>query len=152
HSPLLRGFEVLLLLTFGALAISRRKASGLGEVLVILAMTHAALVTQRNTAPFALAAAPAAICGLSVIWREIRTSLGGTEPGELARGVRLLKLFWGVALVALLCVVYPRDLRPEQWQRHLTGDENFPKTAVRLMREGHWPGKLYNDYVWGGYL
>lgn len=152
HSPLLRAFEVLMLLTFGALALARRKERRLGEVLVILAMAHAALLTQRNTAPFALAAAPAAVCGLSAIWAEIRPSLpSGLKLGStMARRGALA--VWVLALTALLAAVYPRHVRPAQWQSHLTGDENFPKAAARLMKEGRWPGKLYNDYVWGGYL
>jgi hypothetical protein len=152
HSPLLRGFEALLLSTFGILALTRRKERRTGEVLVILAMAHAALVTQRNTAPFALAAAPAAVVGLSAIWEEVRPSPVRLFNSGPVNGRRVLGLTWGVALVVILGAIYPRSVPVEQWQTHLSGAGNFPTTAVRLMKEGRWPGNLYNDYVWGGYL
>ncbi len=152
HSPLMRGFELTLLGTFGILAIARRKERRVGEVLVIAAMAHAALVSQRNTAPFALAAAPAAVAGLMALWNEIRplspapALTGGNQRRWVASAA------WGVVLAGVLWWIYPRSISPGEWQSRLTGADNFPRTAVALMRDGRWPGKLYNDYVWGGYL
>lgn len=71
--------------------------------------------------------------------------------GETVIGHRGLAAFVIVAVLALVWIV------PPQWgvtSESLEAErrENYPVEAVEAIRAGGWPGPLYNDYNWGGYL
>jgi hypothetical protein len=169
HHSLLRAFEVMLLLTPAAYAARALAPAGekarpvsLGELGVLLAMGHAALIAQRNTAPFALAAAPLIAEGAALAWQS--ANLGSLRGWLGAPGLRRA----GAVLTALTAcfaawAAQPREdnsrpwwarrpIPPDRWYAYGTAQEFFPQEAVALMQEGEWPGRLYNDYVWGGYL
>jgi len=166
HHAALLPFEALLLLTaaaYGLRAVAGRGAVSLGELGVLLAMAHAALIAQRNTAPFALAAAPLIAEALAGAWRA--ADLGGLRERLEAPWARTLGAgaLAAATLVAALAAV-PREGSPkrpwwerrplpaERWYAYGAALEHFPRDAVDLMKEGEWPGRMYNDYVWGGYL
>lgn len=119
-----------------------------GETAVLGAMALAALHSQRNTAPFAIAAAPVMACALS--------DLAG-RAGERALSLPLRHVGKSGALLTLLGLLaiagrhVPR-YHPSAWTDLAIGTAAFPSAACALMQEGHWPGRLYNDYIWGGYL
>jgi hypothetical protein len=149
----MRGFEVALLGTFGALALARRAPveRRLGDVLVALALAHAALTSQRNTAAFAIVAAPLAAVALAALWNELRAVYPAVavahQPGPRFAGALSLVAALGV----LIGVQAPR--RPaSEWVNDAILMSAFPQDAVELLREGMWPGRIYNDYIWGGYL
>jgi len=153
HLPAIRGFEIVLLGTFGALAVARRSPAGrrLGDLLVVLALAHAALSSQRNTAAFALVATPVLAAALAGIWNELRASYPALEvarhPSARAAGAATLALVLGVM------VLDHAPKRPaSQWVDYAIMKDDFPSDAVQMLREGMWPGRIYNDYVWGGYL
>ncbi len=152
HNTVMRPFEVVLLATFGVAAVAPAGARGrLGEMLVLVAMAHAALTSQRNTVPFAIAATPLLAAGLVALWQE-------AEPLDVLReyfavpAVRAVGSFLLVVFTSVIIVAYWPRVAPDRWYSHAIHQGYFPESAVRLMKRGHWPGKLYNDYVWGGYL
>lgn len=154
HLTKMRPFELLMLATLASLALTRRAPHAdrrLGEVLLLAATAHAALGSQRNTVLFALVAAPVLAGGLAALWNE-------TASGRwLERVQRLpaLRVTGSLGLIAALGVlIYTQVPRkaPEKWFDHATSMHEFPQAAVPLLKEGMWPGKLYNDYAWGGYL
>jgi hypothetical protein len=157
HNRDMRAFELMLLATMATLPLARTveepgRGSRLAEVLVLVAMAHAALFAQRNTAAFALAAAPALAEALSTLWRcapglaLLREA--GSHPlvrAVTAGGLAALTAFTLFWLVSFLPA-------PRKWFDHAIRLSYFPQAAVSLMKRGQWPGRLYNDYVWGGYL
>lgn len=155
HDPAYRPFELMLLLLLGAVAQAwRGKESGeripVGETLVLLAMTHAALIAQRNTAPFALAAAPVIAAGAASVWRALH--LGVLRTRMQLPAVRIASAASLCVALAAVAVYQAPRAAPAQWVDRSIGMSTFPAEAVDWMRRGSWPGRLYNDYVWGGYL
>jgi hypothetical protein len=92
------------------------------------------------------------MAALAALWSEVQELPAPRLPTKGLAVQRTAWAAWAVALLVLLGAVYPRDMRLGQWQQRLSFQENFPSAAARMMKEGSWPGKLYNDYVWGGYL
>lgn len=165
HSAVWRPFEYLLLGTLGILALARSGVRRVrwGDVLVLLAMAHAALLSRRNTAPFALVAAPLLASALGGLWREAEPLRLIREAGRLPAARATGAIVLCAALVMLLYVELPRDtplgwdpaqlVHPDEWFEYAVKMNTFPQDAVRQMKERNlWPGPMYNDYDWGGYL
>ena len=150
HRAGMRPFEILLLATLASLALSRDRRR-VGEVLVLAAMAHAALFSQRNTVPFALAAAPAVAGAVGALWREAAPLQAMREahahPIVRAAGAAAL-----AAILLVLVLVHRPPVPPHQWFDYTIAHEHFPRAAADQMERGRWPGRMYNDYVWGGYL
>jgi hypothetical protein len=152
RNPDMRAFEVLMLATLVlGLTSSERKSSRARDVLMLIATIHAALFAQRNTANFALVAAPVVAGGLGALWRQ------GSSTNWLRRASTwpAARAFGAVVLAAGLCVkAYQMapPVSPDRWLAYGTAWDAFPHAAVQQMEQGAWPGRLYNDYVWGGYL
>ena len=145
-------FEVLLLGLFGAMALAR--AGGrprFGELLMLLAMAYAALYAVRNAPAFALAAAPPTAVALASVWKEapglvpIRKLAAGSAARLAGAGALAL------TLALLLASQFPRAA-PRSWAVDTIDYHSFPIKGAQLLAEGNWPGPLYNDYNWGGYL
>lgn len=122
----------------------------LGETLMLLAMVHAALVAQRNTAPFALAAAPVVAAGAALLWRDLaRGALDRLLHRPSLRAAGLLLLCAGLGQG----IAYYRPAGPPSgWVDAALDLPAFPRDATPWLRQGRWPGRMYNDYIWGGYL
>lgn len=153
HAGKMLAFELLLLGTAGGLALVRGSHAQrrLGEILLVLATLHAALVSQRNTVLFALIAAPVMASALAALWNEAASApwLDRAQQQPALRVAASLGLV--SSLGVLLYYQVPRKA-PGQWFNYATRMHEFPQAAVPLLKEGMWPGKLYNDYAWGGYL
>jgi hypothetical protein len=159
HNPAMRAFTLLLLATLGAAAIARGRARlRLGEALVLVAAAYAGLTAQRNTAAFALVAAPA-VAGC------LGSFLAGSSGAPALRSLvsrPQVRAAGAGGLAILLAVLLVRELPttpggtaipPDRWFAYGTRAEGFfPEAAVRNMDLGAWPGPMYNDYDWGGYL
>jgi hypothetical protein len=58
----------------------------------------------------------------------------------------------------LLFTQLPREagskflMSPARWYDYGIDLRSFPRDAAEWMQDGEWPGPMYNDYVWGGYL
>ena len=153
-----QAFEILLLGTPAVLALARSAPAGrrIGDVLVLLATAHAALISQRNTVAFALVAAPLVAAGVAALWNEVISKDAlGWERLVAAAGMPALRLATAVSLltatVGVLALSLPRT-SSSRWYDDAVMTGDFPEGAAALLAEGMWPGKIYNDYVWGGYL
>jgi hypothetical protein len=84
------------------------------------------------------------------------TVLSGTDRGPVPAAFRVrLNLRHGVAVVGLLAgfaaaLAWGRDL--SERRLHATVAEAFPARATEVVRERGYPGPLYNDFNWGGFL
>jgi hypothetical protein len=165
HNEAMRPFELLLLATFAAAALARprEREPRFGDVLILAATAHAAFLSQRNTAPFALVAAPILAGAASTLLRDV-SAPGVREltshPAIRTAGAMLLAA--GLFFVGFEYLPRREDKKqgraverlvpPSEWFAYGVNLEGFPRAAVAQMEQGMWPGRLYNDYVWGGYL
>jgi hypothetical protein len=161
HKEEMRPLEYLLLATLGVLALLRgARPVRIGEALILVAMAHAALIAQRNMAAFAIVAAPVLAAGLAALGRQMpplqswRAAL--RLPGARIAAAASISVALVVSLVLHLPGegAYPRRrlVPPDRWFNYTINWGYFPHTAAMMMEKGAWPGYMYNDYVWGGYL
>ncbi len=164
HSAEMRAFMLVLLSLLGVALVRRPSPRRVGEALVLTACGYAALISQRNTVPFAIVATPVIAAGVAELWRDTRMTERILVPA-IAPAVRAVAAWCLVLLlVGHLSLVLPRAsewdssahpsalLAPASWVDYAIGRPNFPEAAVREMERGAWPGRIYNDYIWGGYL
>jgi hypothetical protein len=149
-----QGFIWLLLATFAAVGLSRRRID-LTDLLLVAVFSYLALLAGRNIAIFALIAAPVlarhAAAGLGAAaegWPRW-ASLSGTdrESGSPRAAVHwvLLALIVGVALA--------RVAIPLQRSVNLTAiGKSMPLGAAEFVQTSRPRGPMFNSYNWGGYL
>jgi hypothetical protein len=140
-------YEVLLLGTLALFGFSRRRS--LADLLVLVAVAHASLGAVRNVALFTLVAAPFLAEGATVFLSRARRQLAPFRFGVPARVMAAVGAL--VVLVAATWQVRPR-VAPGQWFQEYGAMNTFPEEAAQRLAAGAWPGRLYNDYGWGGYL
>lgn len=158
HSVQLQPFVWLLLLTLGALGLSRRRANWI-DLAMLLIFAYMALLAVRNVALFALIAPPiltrhaaAAIRDMTRLPRLawLGTLVSAGAPARPRRGLPLLNLLLLALILTAagagigLVLVHLDD--PATWGRGL------PLDAAAYMASEEIPGKMYNTYNWGGYL
>lgn len=150
HNPAHRAFELLLIATPAVMILAprRRGHPAASEVLVLAALAHAALYSQRNTVLFGIAAAPVLASGLSRLWLS-RQAQACPRPR-----FNLAPAGFAVACACLLAAVWTMrpSYSPGQWLERSLRMDRFPVAAAGRLNSGEWPGRIYNDYVWGGYL
>ncbi|HCE17270.1 MAG TPA: hypothetical protein DEQ80_05375 [Anaerolinea thermolimosa] len=143
-----------LLLAFG---LSGRKVEG-GGLAATVVFSTLALMARRNVGPFAIVTGPLlAEYGWQVLERlkaggnsllNRLVNLGST--GETTKP-RLLLDASILGLLALACLVKGFAVsQPEQMSRALQA--SYPVKAVAWIRENQPPGRLFNEYAWGGYI
>jgi hypothetical protein len=149
------GGKLLLLTLLGIVAgfaLSRRRPRTT-HLLVILANVAFALLAQRNIAIFALTALPLLAIHLDSAWRHLpeppnfRASFaqaereGRTWPyiGAAAAGM--------LALAAAGGRIGRLQLVPDRFE-----SADFPTAAVAAARHAGLHGRIYNQFVWGGYM
>lgn len=149
HRPVHRPFLLLLLATPCAALLSARVGgrTRTSELLTLAALAYGALLIQRNTVAFAIAAAPPLAVGLSLLARFVirRSEAAAAAAPAASLAVMLL------VPALLLRHVWP-GAPPNAWMAYSAGYSRFPAAAAARLKQGEWPGRLYNDYVWGGYL
>jgi hypothetical protein len=158
HNLQFHPFIWLLLLTLAAMGLSRKRADGTDLVLVG-AFAYMGLLSSRNTALFALVAAPvltrhaaAAIDGLALnprtSWLGVLTHTHPPRrpsgPVTLLNALLLILALAGAATKACLDLARLDDRAV--WGRGL------PVEAADYLRENPLPGWMFNTYNWGGYL
>lgn len=132
--------HLLLALTLAAaFALGRRGAGSSFEVLLLAGTAFLAFRARRDLW-FAVLASAVILARAAPI----------EDEGAAAVTAPLRAL--GVALLAALALAagWMRGLSPEALDR--TVAQNFPVAAVKAIREGGYPGPLFNDFNWGGYL
>lgn len=158
HNIQLHPFIWLLLLLLIAMGLSRRSADWTDLALVGV-FGYMGLLAVRNTALFALVAAPvlsrhtvAALNELALVprlsWLGVLTHT--LSPSRVPRGLILLNVLILVLIVAGAGIKITWDLvglgDPEVW------GEGLPLQATDYLRGHDLPGQMFNTYNWGGYL
>ena len=161
HDPLQQTMLVLLFATFGAAALAGRPMDG-ADLATVMGFSLLALVARRNFGPFALAAVPVFTrCAAWAMeaWQArapwpawaARLWYGQpppeSRPGAVFRAVNLtlagLLIF--VAFLKVYAVTYPSLVYAYLGQM-------VPTRAVARLEDSALPGRLLNEYNWGGYL
>jgi hypothetical protein len=136
----------------GALALSRRRPSA-PRLLLILATMASALIYQRNIPLMGITALAALALHLDAEWRALPDPLGiravflRDSPGRRSGP-------WAVAFAVPLLLVTvswsplaAMNLIPGYWRPDI-----FPVAAVLKAREAGLQGRIYNEFIWGGYM
>jgi hypothetical protein len=153
HEPMFQALALLLLVTFGVLALSDKRPRP-GELLMLLVTALATLRSGRNVPFFALVAIPLLA---EHSWSWLTSQRWGkwfTKPEKREPGAGLiLKLALNVLvlLVAPLTFVALRVGNSVATQA-ATEAGNYPAAAVDFMTKEKPPQPIYNEYGWGGYL
>jgi hypothetical protein len=151
----------LLLAVFGAVALSGRVMDG-GDLLVVLGFAYMAMLARRNFSPFAVVAVPVliryaayALAGWQerVPWLNRLVLFGQPKvpetPRILARkkvlNLLIVAILGFVAAGKLYIVTYPALVA------HFLEDQ-APVQAVEWLVQNQPPGRIFNEYDWGGYL
>lgn len=153
HKLMFLPLAVLILATFAAMALSKKRAR-LSELLLLCATAYASLRSARNIPFFALVAMPLLAEHswnwiTAYPWAQWLTLPEKREEGSTVA----LK----IALNVLLLIVIPVSLCVFRVSSVVAGQagseaENFPVAAVDFMRANPLPQPIYNEYAWGGYL
>jgi hypothetical protein len=140
-----------LILTFGAVGVSRRRLA-LSDFLLVSGFTYLSLMAWRNVAIFALVA-PAALTrhaapALAVLGRKLGFHGASNARPRGALAILNWALFVLLLLAALLqaAQALPASANEEAFR------ESMPVEAVDTIRQSMPPGRLFSSYNWGGYL
>ncbi|HEX8651846.1 MAG TPA: hypothetical protein VF708_13485 [Pyrinomonadaceae bacterium] len=153
HKLMFLPLAVLLLATFAALALSKKRVRP-GELLLLSATAYASLRSARNIPFFALVAMPLLA---EHSWNWINSQPWGrwlTLPEKREEGASVaLKIALNVLLLIVipvsLCVLRVTSVVASQADSEA---ENFPVAAVEFVRKNQLPQPVFNEYAWGGYL
>jgi hypothetical protein len=142
HSLGALGFAAWLALIFVTLAL-RRPRFTIGEGIVLLTWTYFALVAARNIPLLAILTAPI----LCPPWSEFargRWPIVGERIAGINRSARGWPLVAAVAFAVVALAPHPTKIPPQNW----------PVEAVEFIKRHpeRFSGKMFNQYVWGGYL
>ncbi len=136
---------ILALLIAAAISPSRPKSR---ELLLLSAMTLAALHSARHVPLFALVAAPI-LSNLIYSWLREKKFFGSAVKGSSQRSGSAVAN--GIALTAFLLFCGFRLSHVLSTQADAE-KSSFPVSAVSFLRANRLPGSLFNSYNWGGYL
>lgn len=158
HSLQIQPFVWLLLLTMGALGLSRRRANWI-DLALLAVFAYMALLAVRNVALFALVAPPILTRHATPALRDMARAprlawlhplLSPPARPSPRRSMALLNVLLLVLIVgaaaATIGLALLRLSGPAAWGRGL------PLEAAAYLDESDLPGKMFNTYNWGGYL
>jgi hypothetical protein len=145
-------FLLMLLVLVATFALTRRRPS-MPVLLIVLANIAFSLISQRNIELFALVAMPLLALAYDAEWRALPVLRRPKEVfqrehegsyGGVAAAICALVLA-GVALVG--GKVAGVDVVPDHYD-----PKTFPVEAVAKGREARLQGRMFNNFIWGGYL
>jgi hypothetical protein len=145
-------FLYALLAIVAGLAVSRRRPSG-PHLVVLLANIAFALHSQRNVELFAVTALPLMAWHLDAEWRTIPgldriKRAFAQEQDARYRGVpSALFAAEMIALGAVGGTVGGTEIVADHFDPKV-----FPVAAVEQARRDHLTGRIYAEFIWGGYL
>jgi hypothetical protein len=151
HSINVQPFIWLLLLTLGAVGVSRKRLL-LTDFLLVSGFAYMSFLAGRNIALFALVApmvvtrysAPVlSAIGRSLNLRPMPTSLVPAGQAGLNLTIAVILI---LAVFFKVSLVYPESANLAAFEKGL------PVAAVDYLKAAHPPGALFNSYNWGGYL
>ena len=145
-------FLLILLGVVAALAWSRRRPT-IPVLLLVLVNLAFALISQRNIELFALVALPLLALSLDAEWRALPLLKRAKEVFQREHAGSYSGV--GAAVCGLLLIglaiaggrVAGIDVVPNQFDPKV-----FPVAAVEKARASKLDGKLFNQFIWGGYL
>ena len=148
HKLMFLPLAILLLTTFGALAISPKRAR-MSELFLVLITAFAALRSVRHIPIFALIAAPVLANHLWALasergWDKLFT-------GEESRPTGIKLIINTILLLAPLLLGVSRVWHFATHEKAYEAIRN-PVAAVDFLKSHQLPGPIYNRYGWGGYL
>jgi hypothetical protein len=145
-------FLLTLLAVMAALALSRRRPTW-PALLVLLANVAFALISQRNIELFGLAALPLVALHLDAEWRALPVFRRAKAVFQREHAGRYGGLSAAVvsALLVLLALNHGTAAGLEVVPDRFDG-RAFPVAAVERAREERLDGRLFNHFIWGGYL
>jgi hypothetical protein len=145
-------FLAVLLGVIGSLALSRRRPP-LPTLFILLVNVAFALISQRNIELFALVALPLVALHLDPEWRALPVLQRAKEVFQREHEGAYSGIAAGVAAVLLVALtlaggrVAGLDVIPARFDPKV-----FPVAAVAKARVERLQGRMYNNFIWGGYL
>jgi hypothetical protein len=145
-------FLAVLLAVVGSLALSRRRPP-LPTLLIVLANVAFALISQRNIELFALVALPLVALHLDAEWRALPVLRRAKEVFQLEHEGSYSGVGAAIAAVLLVALglaggrVAGFEVIPARFDPKV-----FPVAAVAKARADRLQGRMYNNFIWGGYL
>jgi hypothetical protein len=152
HDPLFQALALLLLATFSALALSKKRARP-GELLLLSITAWATLRSARNVAFFALVATPLFAEHVWTIITDHRWGHWPTPSGRRNSEKRsTLKIVLNGLLFASVLALVVASIVRSTAEQPISEAQEFPAAAVDFIRNHRPPQPIYNEYTWGGYL
>ncbi len=154
HSWIGRTFLLLLLLCLVVFARSERRPSW-QHLVVFLGTTAFALESKRHIALWALTGLPLAALHANQWWSTVHWAPFARVRNGLAAGARLTHSgAWSLVPVAVLAAVafHGGRLAGEQLMPVGFDPAAFPVRIVERARAQGVSGRMFNDFVWGGYI
>lgn len=145
-------FLLALLGVIAGLAGSRRRPTA-PVLLVLLATIAFALLSQRNIELFALAALPLVALHLDPEWRALPALRGAKAAFEREHAGRYAGA--GAAVVAALLAglaLFGGNVAGIPVVPNRFDGAAFPVRAVAEARRAGLEGRMFNNFIWGGYL
>ncbi len=153
HEILPKFFLATLLLIVAGLAMSdaRPRFARLLTLLVAVAFT---LVSARNMPLFAVSALPLMVIELDPVWRQISGRVRRVRESFETGSQMLASGAWSAVLAAFMLLVASGagTIGGTQIVHAEFNPATFPVTAVNQARAAGLHGRIYNDFIWGGYL
>lgn len=144
-------FIWLLIFTFGAVGISRRRLA-LTDFLIFSGFTYLSLLAWRNVALFAVVV-PATLARHAAPLLDALGRRVGFYGASVARPRGFRKWLNGALLVLLVLATlvkagadFPAEVNEKAFRK------TMPVDAVAYLQKQDLPGRLFNSYNWGGYL
>lgn len=149
HLAKSRPLMLLILLTIAAFALSPKRVKP-SELLLFLATLYATLKSQRNTAIFALVAAPL-FADYFQHWFD-STSFGKSFGKTSSFASRRWSIIFGV-LMLLPLIPFVAKLRSAVYAPPKQASLNVPVNAVEYLKQNQITGNTFTyPNVWGAYL
>jgi hypothetical protein len=151
HLVSMHPFIWLLLATFGAVGVSRRRLA-LTDFLLVSGFTYMSLLAGRNVALFALVAPAVLTRHAAPVLEAVGRVIGyrGLEVAKPQRGQAVLNA--SLLCLLALAVLIKAGMQFPRSDNEKVFRENFPVQAVDFIKVERPPGRLFNSYNWGAYL
>lgn len=147
HALAVQPFLWMLVTTFGALAVSRKRV-GVVETILLVGFTFASLRAARQISIWVLVAAPVLAAALLDVLTLIPWKLKLDFNEHPPRPIQILN---AIILVVIALVVFVR-LTGTALDQDRAEREFYPVAAVEWLQQQGKRGPIFNLYDWGGYL
>ncbi len=154
HTLAAKMMLAIVLGALGTLLVSRRRMH-FARMLIVLAGLWWLLTSVRNLALFGLTGLTVIALHLDAEWRGLRWAWlvgrrAGFSAGATSGSTFGWILLWS-GLLASVAVGHGRllgqDLLTDEFDEHV-----FPVAAVNAARQQHVEGRLFTEFIWGGYV